>query len=97
MIEITEAGREMLRHDPLEDLRKALDKLEPARRAALSDALGETIEVLAAERKAPVFGSCADCTNCEQHDGSYFCQSTRSFLSLRDMHTICVDFQPCSR
>ncbi len=97
VIEITEAGREILRHDPLEDLRKALERLAPERRDALADALGQTIVTLAEDRKAPVFGSCSECNHCHQDDGSYFCLSTRSFLSLPEMQAICVDFEPSAR
>lgn len=97
LIEVTAQGHEMLRQDPMRDLRRALDSLEPAARAAVAEALGHAITHLAHDRKAPVFGSCADCTHCQTENAASYCHCTQSVLSVPEMHALCVDFQPTRR
>lgn len=97
VIEVTEAGQRMLDHDPLRDLRRVLESLPSEARNALSQALGTAIADLAACRKAPVFGSCADCSHCEIDGATSYCHCTQSLLSPPEMGAICIDFQPQRR
>jgi DNA-binding MarR family transcriptional regulator len=94
VMEVTEAGHEMLRHDPMAELRNVLEKLAPAVRAAVAQALGQAVADLAQSRNAPVFGSCSECSHCQTDAGTSYCHCTQSLLSLREMDAICVDFQP---
>jgi DNA-binding MarR family transcriptional regulator len=94
VIEVTTAGHEMLCHDPMAELRRALEKLEPAARAAVAEVLGQVVSDLAHSRNAPIFGSCSECSHCQTDAGGSYCHCTQSLLTLREMGTICVDFQP---
>jgi DNA-binding MarR family transcriptional regulator len=94
VIEVTSAGHDMLRHDPMAELRRALERLAPETREAVAQALGQTVSHLAQSRNAPVFGSCSDCSHCQTEAGASYCHCTQSLLSLPEMDAICVDFQP---
>ncbi|TQM93062.1 MarR family winged helix-turn-helix transcriptional regulator [Roseinatronobacter monicus] len=94
VLDVTEAGHDLLRHDPMRDLRQVLSRLKPETQGALADALGQAISDLAQARNAPVFGTCADCNHCETEGSTSYCHCTQSMLSLPDMRAICVDFQP---
>jgi hypothetical protein len=93
-LDVTQAGHEMLRHDPMRDLRQVLSRLPATAQTALADALGQVVADLAQARNAPVFGSCSDCTHCETEGSASYCHCTQSMLSLPEMHAICVDFRP---
>ena len=94
VLDVTQAGHELLRHDPMRDLRQVLSRLPATAQTALADALGQAVADLAQARNAPVFGSCSDCTHCETEDSASYCHCTQTMLSLPDMRAICVDFQP---
>lgn len=97
LIDVTDAGRQMLHHDPLRELRRVLEQLDPAARLALSDALEQAVSDLAQSRNAPVFGSCADCSHCQIAEPTSYCHCTQSLLTLPEMDAICVDFNPNRR
>ncbi len=95
LIELTDAGRSKLEHDPLADLIACIRELPPARRAAFRDTLGELAEQLSRKRAAPVFGKCGDCGHCDtSKPDSTFCRCTQLMLSGQDMSTLCIDFAP---
>lgn len=94
LIDVTPQGREMLRDDPLSALRDALQGLSADDRAALGGIIGKLVAKLAARRDAPVFGSCSDCTHCEDRLTDAYCHCTQSALSLPEKSDFCVDFQP---
>jgi DNA-binding MarR family transcriptional regulator len=94
VIEVTSAGHDMLQHDPMAELRRALERLAPQAREAVAQALGQAVSHLAQSRNAPVFGSCSDCSHCQTDAGGSYCHCTQSLLSLPEMDAICVDFQP---
>ena len=97
VIDVTDAGRQMLQHDPLRELRRVLEQLDPTARLALSDALDQAVSDLAQSRNAPVFGSCADCSHCQIAEPASYCHCTQSLLTLPEMDAICVDFNPNRR
>lgn len=94
LIELTEAGHEMLERDPLGDLRAVLGAMAPERRRALADALRESTEALARYRQAPSFGRCDECTHCAPAEQGAYCHCTRSLLLEDEMDALCVDFIP---
>lgn len=96
LIEVTEAGHAQLCRDPLRDLRSVLSALPDASRTALATALAQAVADLAKKRAAPVFGTCGDCNHLDSK--SSYCHCTQSLLTLPEMKSICVDFQPvCPR
>ena len=94
VINVTPAGQDMLRHDPLAALRDTLGRLTAADRVALSRIVGLALADLAHQRGAPVFGTCADCTHCDERAAQAYCHCTQSLLTMPDMAAFCVDFQP---
>lgn len=94
VLDVTQAGHDLLQHDPLRDLRHVLTQLPQASQDMLAQALGQAISDLAQARDAPVFGTCSDCTHCEMEDNASYCHCTQSMLTLPEMRAICVDFQP---
>lgn len=94
VLDVTQAGHELLRHDPLRDLRQVLSQLPKSAQDALANTLGQAIADLAQARDAPVFGTCSDCSHCEMEASTSYCHCTQTMLSLPDMRAICVDFQP---
>ena len=94
VLDVTEAGHELLHHDPLKHLRHVLARLPHDKQKLLADALGQAIADLAQARDAPVFGTCSDCSHCETDDRAIYCHCTQSMLSQTEMHAICVDFHP---
>lgn len=96
LIEVTEAGHAQLRRDPLRDLRCVLAALPEASRSALASALSQAVADLAKLRAAPIFGTCGDCNHLDSK--ASYCHCTQSLLTLPEMQSICVDFQPaCTR
>ncbi len=94
LIEVTQAGHAMLRHDPMEGLRLALARLPQADQDALGAILGRASADLARLRDVPVFGTCADCSHCDHARDPAFCQCTGISLTAPDMAALCVDFSP---
>ena len=95
LIDVTEAGQERLRQDPLGDLIALIDAMEPERRAAFDGALAEIASSLAQRRAAPTFGQCGDCGHCDTSgaQGAY-CRCTQTLLQDPEMRALCIDFTP---
>ena len=95
MIELTEAGREKLAFDPLDDLISCIRELPPTRRVAFTETLAQLGEALARLRAAPTFGKCGDCGHCDTSKGSeVYCRCSQSLLAGADMRSLCIDFAP---
>ncbi len=94
LIELTQAGWDTLRRDPLADLQQVLEALPPATRNALAAALGDATGALAQRRMAPTFGRCEDCTHCAPSPEGAFCHCTQATLMAEEMEALCVDFTP---
>lgn len=94
VLDVTEAGHELLLHDPLKNLRQVLARLPQDAKEVLADVLGQAIADLAQAKDAPVFGTCSDCSHCETDNSAIYCHCTQSMLTQPEMHAICVDFHP---
>lgn len=94
LFELTEAGSALLERDPLADLGAAIASLPEADRETLRTTLRATVERLARQRAAPVFGTCSDCSHCDRNDGTIYCHCTQSLMAEQEMMSLCVDFAP---
>lgn len=92
--DLTDAGRRMLRDDPLHALTAVLDRLAPGDRAHLLGALQTITAQVAAEQSAPVFGTCADCSHCDAAADPAFCRCAEAMLLASEMDALCISFAP---
>jgi len=92
--DLTDAGRAMLRADPLHALTAVLDRLAPGDRAHLLGALQTITAQVAAGQNAPVFGSCADCRHCDDAATGAFCRCAEAMLLASEMDALCISFAP---
>ncbi|HPD92304.1 MAG: winged helix DNA-binding protein [Rhodobacter sp.] len=93
LIEVTEAGQDKLRRDPLADLTRCIRALPDARRREFLSTLTELGGALARMRTAPTFGKCGDCGHCDTSGGAgAYCRCTQEMLDGTEMQSICVDF-----
>lgn len=97
LLEVTQAGHDMLCHDPLGDLRRVLAALPEDLRQTLSVALQRATTDLARLRQVPTFGTCADCSHCKEGTDTAYCHCTESMLTKPEMASFCIDFQPTNR
>lgn len=97
VMEVTRAGYEALRHDPMAAMGDILDNLAPVDRKHLAETLAHAMADLARRRNAPIFGNCSDCRHCEVDQQASFCHCTQNVLSRSDMRALCVDFEPSTR
>ncbi|MCC5989712.1 MAG: winged helix-turn-helix transcriptional regulator [Pararhodobacter sp.] len=97
LIEVTPAGHERLRHDPLAALGAAIDALDPQTRQSFTRSLSQIGVTLARHRRAPVFGKCADCGHCDRSQpDAPWCRCMQDGLDGREMDALCVDFSPAT-
>jgi DNA-binding MarR family transcriptional regulator len=95
LIEVTEAGRAKLAHDPLTDLATCIAALPQGQRGALSAALAGLTNSMARARCAPVFGPCDGCSHCDTTQaGPAYCRCTQTLLDAAEMGSICADYAP---
>lgn len=92
--DLTQAGRRMLRDDPLKALTAVLDRLAPSDRAHLLGALQTITGQVATELSAPVFGSCVDCGHCDAAAAGAFCRCAEAMLLASEMDALCISFTP---
>ncbi|MDD7970490.1 MarR family winged helix-turn-helix transcriptional regulator [Roseinatronobacter alkalisoli] len=97
LIEVTQAGHNMLRDDPLGDLRRVLAALPEEMQRTLSQALQRATGDLATLRQVPTFGTCVDCSHCKEGTDTAYCHCTDSMLGRAEMASFCIDFQPAVR
>lgn len=97
LIEVTPAGHERLRHDPLAALGAAIESLPPEARENFIRSLGQVSVALARERRAPVFGNCTDCGHCDKSQPEApWCRCMQGMLDGGEMSALCVDFSPAA-
>lgn len=94
VLEVTQAGHAMLDSDPLGGLRKVLAGLPQDDRDSMARAVRKAVTELAAQRGAPIFGTCSDCDHCEPGGAQTYCHCTQTLLAAPDMAAFCVDFRP---
>ncbi|WP_439560643.1 MarR family winged helix-turn-helix transcriptional regulator [Roseinatronobacter sp.] len=97
LIEVTQAGHDMLRQDPLGDLRRVLSALPEDLQRSLQVALQRATTSLATLRQVPTFGTCADCSHCKEGTDTAYCHCTESMLTRPEMGSFCIDFRPADR
>ncbi|MGM0586681.1 MAG: MarR family winged helix-turn-helix transcriptional regulator [Pseudomonadota bacterium] len=99
--EVTEAGRERLRRDPLRRLAGAIEALPAARREAVTAATRQLAAGLAGRRARGPFGTCSDCAHlapCGQAEGeAWRCNCLGMALLGEELDRLCVDFEPRRR
>lgn len=92
---VTETGERVLAEDPLKRLVAAIDGVDPATRATLSECLPHLIERVAGSTCQTVFGTCQDCCNLSGPDGTGpRCKCMDLALAPDDMERLCVNFVP---
>ncbi len=97
LIEVTPAGHQKLRNDPLAALRTVIAALPPSERDSFEVTLTRLVTSLARQRTAPVFGKCGDCSHCDSSgNGPAYCNCTQSLLAEAEMGALCIDFSPAA-
>lgn len=92
--ELTAAGHEMLRKDPLKALARALEALPRDTRETLLSSLRKLACDLADDRQIPVFGTCSDCAHCEtDNQAPAYCRCAAATLAAGEMSSLCIDFR----
>jgi len=93
--ELTEAGRETLRRDPMTALVRVLKALDPQQREALMAMLQTVTGALSHLRGAPLFGTCGDCRHFET-DGAAdaVCHCSMMAVTRDEAGALCIEFAP---
>ena len=93
--ELTEAGRETLRRDPMGTLVRVLRALDHDQRAALMTGLQSVTGALSHLRGVPQFGTCGDCRFFDA-DGARdgVCLCNRVPVTRDQTGALCVEFAP---
>jgi len=92
--ELTEAGHEALRRDPMAALVRVLRALAPAERGALVASLQSVTAALSDLRAAPMFGTCGDCRHFDCARDEAFCQCRMAVVNADDSGALCIEFAP---
>lgn len=92
--DLTETGRAMLANDPLRALMGVIDRLGTAERDRVLAALSGLSGALAAQREAPAFGSCQDCTHFFQSDAAAYCDCMAAELAADEIEQLCARYAP---
>ncbi|KPQ07608.1 MAG: transcriptional regulator [Rhodobacteraceae bacterium HLUCCA12] len=95
LIEVTPAGHEKLKDDPLSALTRAIALLPADERGRFATVVSVLASTMARSRTAPIFGNCGECGHCDTTGGGpAYCRCTQSLLNQDDMSALCVDFLP---
>ena len=90
--EVTDAGRAMLKSDPLRHLIAAIARLPEAERAALARALPVLSADVAAMRGVNAFGTCGDCAHFADGKGGGYCACVAAGLAPEEIGQMCASF-----
>ncbi len=88
---VTEAGREVLSDDPLRDLIRAINGLDPVIRESVVTALSQVSDSLSVLRGTPAFGTCADCTHFTEAGCGGYCACAAAALAPTEIGKICAN------
>jgi len=95
---LTEAGQELLRHDPLHRIESACRDLPMAERETMIPALTALVEGLCKREEGGGFGMCGNCCHLMSLDGGGCdgsrCGLTEEPLAPDELTQICVNFDP---
>lgn len=92
--DLTDAGRALLRRDPLGDMIGVIARFEDAERARFLATLSRLVAGLADRRAAPIFGTCHDCSHFAPHGDSGYCACMAAELAPEDIDRLCAVFAP---
>ena len=92
--EVTEAGQEMLRADPLRHLMTAIDHLPQADRTALARILPGLSAQLAGARGAASVGTCGHCDHFDARGDGGYCACVATSLAPFEIGQLCTRFSP---
>jgi DNA-binding MarR family transcriptional regulator len=92
--DVTDAGRAVLRRDPLRDMIGVIGRLDGPERARFHGTLARLVAGLADRRAAPTFGTCRDCSHfAPRADGGY-CACMAAELAPDEIDRLCAVFAP---
>ena len=92
--ELTAAGQQTLRRDPMAALVRVLRALDPAERGALVATLQSVTGALSDLRSSPMFGTCGDCKHYDPSDDDAFCRCRMAVVDCDDSGALCIEFLP---
>ena len=93
---VSQAGEELLRHDPLDILARAAASLSEGEREAMNEGMRKMLQAIANERGDTCFGACANCGFLESGDTADAkpgCRLVNETLHSDELDKICVNFQ----
>ena len=91
-LDLTDEGQEILATDPLCRLTAMLNAMPPADRETLLGLLSRLAAGMAADRHAPVFGTCEDCCHFTASGESGFCACMGARIDVADIDKLCDRF-----
>jgi DNA-binding MarR family transcriptional regulator len=95
---LTEAGEDLLSHDPLVCVAKVTDQLPAEAQKALADGMDQMVRCLQKSLGLPEFGPCLSCDHFNESagelHGSCRCELTGDTLQKKDCTRICAGFAP---
>lgn len=100
MLDLTAAGSEVLKADPLATIEEDLKGFTPQERAALSALLSKFLKTMLKRRRSAQFGQCQECSHfMSRHtDGTpHFCALLAEPLSVADSDLMCVEYASSDR
>ena len=92
--DLSEAGRATLARDPLGALIAVIDGLDPQEREGFLATLSRLTSALAAQRRAPAFGTCRDCSHFGRSSGTAHCACMAAELAVDDIAKLCASYRP---
>jgi len=91
-LDLTSGGQTIMHHDPLNNLTRAIDRLEGKQRTALRQALPALAAELAKVRGTVAFGTCGDCRYFSSGGAASYCACIAAELEPADLGRLCVNF-----
>ncbi|MBZ8119437.1 MarR family transcriptional regulator [Roseovarius sp. LXJ103] len=91
--DLTEAGRHLLKSDPLGALSGLLGAMGGVERAAFLATLSRLASGLAEIKNAPAFGTCRDCTHFAGSGGAGYCACMDAALGADEIDMLCASYR----
>jgi DNA-binding MarR family transcriptional regulator len=92
--DLSEKGRATLARDPLGELIAVIDGLDTQEREGFLATLSRLTSALAAQRRAPAFGTCRDCSHFGRSAGTAHCACMAAELAVDDIAKLCASYRP---
>ena len=90
--DLTDAGRLVMRGDPLRVLSEAIDRLDAGLKSVLRQALPALAGELAELRDTVAFGTCGDCRHFSGGAMISYCACVAAELAPADLGLLCINF-----